>query len=87
MKILSLTILFTWLGLREEGSFQRVESPIASSANLTELNQLDILLGRDLASFKAFLTRVSSFRWEILCQNLMIRTIPKRAVGMMPSSP
>ena len=87
MKTLPLTRLLTWLGLRDEGLSQRVESPTASSAHLTELSQLDILLGKDFDSMKAFLTRKVSSRWETLCQYLMVRMIAKRAVGIMPSSP
>ena len=63
MKTLSLTRLLTWLGLRNEGLFQRVESPTASSVHLTELSQLDTLLGKDFDSIKAFLTRKMSSRW------------------------
>ena len=62
MKTLPLTRLLTWLGLRDEGLSQRVESPTASSAHLTELSQLDILLGKDFDSMKAFLTRKVSSR-------------------------
>ena len=59
----------------------------ASSAHLTELSQLDILLGMDFDSVNAFFTRRASFSWETLCQNLMVRMIAKRAVGIIPSSP
>ena len=87
LKTLSLTTLLNWSGLRDEGLFQRVESPIASSAHLTELIQLDMLLRMDFDSVNAFFTRRSSFRWETLCQNLMVRMIATRAVDIIPSSP
>ena len=67
--------------------FQRVASPIASSAHLTVLNQLDILVGMDFDSVNAFFTRKASFRRETLCQNLMLRMIAKRAMGIIPNSP
>ena len=66
-------LILDWSGLRDEWLFQRVESPIASSAHFIELNQLDFLLGKDFDSVDAFFTRKASFRWETLCQNLMVR--------------
>ena len=54
MKTLSLTSFITWLGLRDERLFRRVESPVASSAHFIEFGKLDIVLGKEFGTLKAF---------------------------------